>query len=508
MQFNSIKTSELILIRPSLDKYYNLSLTITEGGNWSITATPITVFPIVATAIGNFSHELRGNVYYSYERRIMVRDLVTIPQPSWIFYSSGTILGLYPKISLSGTYEPYPLYMTAGPGVDYENGTFESLTAGVGSITVATQLIIINVTANQIAEDNFFTPSETVKVLLSVNVTRNVEVLTPGSKKHFSFNTTAGPTHEVVKISVPMSMICLINVTPTRYKESGILNVTILPHDYEDWWMPIRFLKGELNRSAINESVQLMLISVIPNATYYLYMLVGGDTSEVEVKVVPYEPMNYTLGETLSISVRSLKELAEKSPEDLQKQEYRFMVCENYTYVVKITTECNFTGALLIFVDDEGKIPFKYQVWTPEYSIGSLYYLMILAGAASVPYEEIFMSISPLLQFNYMPFYYVPAYLSEVTFTFTARKNGTVYLYIDGASGLMNITITEIKSYEAGYSEGNETGYQTGYESGYKSGYEGGSSTGQIMGVAIGAPVGLVIGVAVVYLIMRRRIAT
>ncbi|MHA1594579.1 MAG: hypothetical protein ACTSXX_07510 [Candidatus Baldrarchaeia archaeon] len=477
LTFNFTNYQKYVALHLPPDNYYNISLAIVSGGNWSISAYTLTGAVALEHGIWGTKESIR-------KQHQMLQNVVVIPFYGYYYaYPYYFFMPTYKERDITGVFCLTQMYYIMGENVTYVDGKLSGLEEFTTYPDVVPEMLLY-VVASPVTD---YTPSTSVSVELSVKVTGTVETLSPGEKKTVDFNSTTGPTYRVYKTTLAIGSLYNINGTPLKYTKNGNVTIMVIPTSIEDWTMFLgtNVITPFLQKSATNRSVYFVIFPAAPNATYYVTLSVkNGDTSRASIEIVKYEAKDYKFGEELALSLVS----PDINPSVLEKCIYRFEVKENYTYVITIETGANFTEyAAVYLIDAYGNAPFKYK-------------------------ESYIFVLVPMYAF---PMYMVSEQCKEVSWEFIAKENATVIMVITSSSGTLNITITEIKSYEAGYSEGynagysegNETGYQTGYESGYKSGYEGGSSTGQIMGVAIGAPVGLVIGVAVVYLIMRRRIA-
>ncbi len=447
LTFNVTNNQKYVALRLPPDKYYNVSLSIVSGGNWTIRAyTP--------TGTVALEHGIWGTKDSMNERQQSLQNLavamIMIPWYYWYYY------WYYSERDIAGAVHPIQMYSMQGENVTYVNGKL----AGLGTYyfyyySEVVPIMILSVSASPVTG---YTPSSSVNVSLSVKVTGTVETLLPGERKIADFNSTTGPTFKVYKVNLTIGSVYCVNGTPLEYEKNGSIAVGMVPVTIKDWYYwygYYYYYHGE----GVNRSVYCTVFPTTPNATYYIFLEAkDGDTTKASIEITKYEPKDYNFGEKIALSLVS----PNIDPSILEKCIYRFEVKENYTYVVTVKTGANFTGATILLVDTYGNTPFKYEYLNP-----------------------------PTLE--------VSDQYKDITWEFIAKENTTVTMLVTGSSGALNITVTEVKSYETGYSEG--------YNTGYKSGYESGTSSGQMTGLAIGAPVGLVIGAAIVYLIMRRRIA-
>ena len=504
ISLNRTRRWTLLMLHMLPERYYNLSLTITSGGNWSVTATPVSVealtispwnYPIAfhtAIVIGNS---------IVYEQRMSAQNMVSIPAP---LYLNGIS---YPLRDPMGYFPPLINYTILGEELnctyDYRKGEFVRLLPYRFRMELLYPKILLNISITPIEN---FTPSEQVSINVSLTVTGNLPQVTPDSSIALDFNVTTGPTFTIVKTNLSAGNIYLVNITPTEYNKSGIVNASIWPRTYEDWWI-LEYHKNLPSKSAVNASVAFVIPPVLTNSTFFLLIATPpspdkSDTSKVLLQISELPAQNYTPGTELHLSVENIETLASTAPQKLKNLILKFEVRENYTYVLTVKISANFSGANITIFDTRGNIPFKYQ-----------------------PYQD------------YLPYIQIPPDFEEYSWNLIAKENSTVVLLIWGSSGQLDLSITEIKSYQAGYQEGyaagfhegnktgfqlgnetgfelgfetgNSSGYETGYEegnkTGYTSGYQSGLGTGQIRGIIMGAPIGLATGVLLTYALTRRR---
>ena len=513
LSFNANVRSDFVVLQLSPDKYYNLSLRITEGGNWSVQAIAVPFFPMdwwwyYYYGYPNYiSHKIWGKPHQLHENRISVQNLATIRDWYLLYWYYGMYYRTLPLRNIMGSYENFLIYVDIGEVVNYTDGSFVGLLENPFMYGSTDPVMILWVMADPIYYDpetyETLTPSESVKVNISAIITGDIETISPGVTLTLKFNATTGPRFKVFKAELDNGKMYLLEASPLAYENSGYIYLTGFTTSIEDWWS--YFSRNEMYIGTINSSAYLAIAPLVPNTEYYIVLSVwGGDTSEVSLKISEYSSKNYALGTKLTLNLKPV----ETAPETVQSRIYKFDVHENYTYVITVEKGDDFVAsANILIVDMEGNTLFKYQHGT---------HIVI------EPYD----------------------YPRESSLIFTANETTTVTMIIWGGSGSLNITITEIKSYEAGYEEGyeagfeegnatgfelgnetgyelgfaegnatgfelgNETGYELGFEegneTGYSKGFESGASTGRITGVAIGASVGAVISAAIVYVISRR----
>ena len=551
LSFNEV-ASKLVLLHLSPENYYNISLTITEGGNWSVTAylEPL-LLPVPQRFQDYFITEFYPEHFYGYlkckiwgnstrihREQIMVQNL--IPLKDWLYYHWHYALeqhDIYYKKTLPiirydvmGVDGDLPVYVMLGELVKYTDGYVKLMNKSF-SYVATSSYILLRIIADPLYQDPItgksISPSSEVRINISAKIIGSMETLESNIQTIVELNSSIGPAFKVFKARINGGKLYLLNVTPLKYGINGWVNTRACPLSFEDWWSYWKYIDLKLSKTFTNESSLLVLSPIVQNATYYIYVSVReGDASKVCIELKSFDAKNYTVGEMLALSIEPFDLLIKEDPNRLRDFMYEFEINENCTYIVTVEVREEFTSGYILIIDEKGNLPFKYVdiMWINN------------------------------------PYYNMSADYKEYSWEFTAKSDSRVFLYVWGDGGTISITITKIYSYEAGYQEGyevgynegyqagnitgfelgnrtgyelgfaegnatgfelgnetgyelgfeegNETGYEAGFEagneSGYSAGFESGAFTGRITGFALGASVGAVIGVAVMYVISRR----
>lgn len=473
LEFNtSDPTPKFALIQLSPDKYHELSLSITKGGNVSVKAYVYSTglwywyywYPQMSCLTVNSP---TNNM--SYEERVDLKNAISL-----------TFLGFEPNWDLTGSTFFKDLNIFVAERLYYENNTPMFLGEPQISLTVG-GFIFLRIDTYPIYywRGYYLTPSENVTVKLSLNITGNIETISPGHTITFDTNTTMGPTYRVFKLDAECGSIYTINATPLEYGERGFISIITLPTSIEDWYL--YYYREFEYAEAVNSSAILDYISVF-NSSVYIFVEVTeypgypefNGTSKVVLSVEETKPTVYEFGTTETLSLNGMKV-------------YQFDVIKNYTYVITVKPKYDLTSLRIDFVDERGNFPFK--------------------------------GLTP-----YPPSIYINFPGSEASYYFIANGNSIAYLILNG-EGTVSFEISYIKSYETGYeegyqegfgvgnetgfNEGNSTGYREGYETGYEEGYQKGSEEGYIagrnFGIIVGISSGLIVGIVLTLIAAKRR---
>ncbi len=475
LEFNlSNLQPQFAVVQLSPDKYHELSISVTDGGNVSVQAyvQPVGLWqysygydPMLTYLTVNYPAE-----NMSYEEKTDWKNMVEISLP---FYY-GLFYGWY----LTGsTYFKEPISFIFGERLFYRNGTPETLLQTEPLFTSAGLVFLyVYVEPEYYWNGYSLTPSENVTVKLSLNVTGDVETITPGSTITFNTNTTVGPVYRVFKLDTECGSVYTINATPLEYVRRGYVEIVVLPSSIENWylWYSYYYYYYGPYAEAVNTSAVLHCPSVFDSPVYILVTVteyfgseVNG-TSRVALSVDEAKPAIYSFGTVEKVSLESFKV-------------YQFDIIENYTYVITVKPEYEYdlTSGKITIIDSEGNCPFR--------------------GSSGMYATTI-----------------VPQTYDNVSYYFIADRNATVYLIFEG-EGTVSFEVSFIKPYEVGFEEGyqagfeagNETGFNEGNSTGFEEGYQAGSSkgynAGRNFGLLVAGPSGLFIGAMVVYIILRRR---
>ena len=314
----------------------------------------------------------------------------------------------------------------------------QEITTG-GTTTVVIQDVISDDRSHpllvfSIAAMPYGAPSDTFTVRLKLTKDYEIETLEPGEAITVSgLNATSGPCTRVFKLPVEPAKEYLLEVTPTHYEEWGYVSCYVFSKNKNKW------VSTEYSDYAINTTLTLEYVSDLATDAY-VYVRVGGDTTEIQVKLADIlEPEPFGGEATMDFGVNDKVKL------------YKLDVKEGYTYVIEaeITNLSYGCYIMITFFNDQGLFAWEWEAEPPTYS---------------------------------MPYTWLGVFYNHVLANMKARSGGAAYMVAKGSPGSsLRISIREERRP-----------------------YERGQFTGLLIGIGGGIAAGVALGAFAMWLVKRR----